>query len=85
MTIPPPPSGPPYTATLCHTLAPPPPYNPLGLVDPKTVDISVGGEKASVVTMSKARTKTAKQPKKARHTVLLKKDVRAMIKAVGKS
>ena len=48
------------------------------------MDISVGGEKASVVTMSKARTKTAKQPKKARHTVLLKKDVRAMIKAVGK-
>ncbi|PNH10998.1 60S ribosomal protein L28-2 [Tetrabaena socialis] len=56
-------------------------YKFSGLADTKTVAIAAEGD---AVKFTVGRVKTAQQPKKSKHSVVIKKDGRAILKAVGK-
>ncbi|GLI70749.1 hypothetical protein VaNZ11_015776, partial [Volvox africanus] len=56
-------------------------YKFSGLANTKVVDIQAEGDN---VKFSVGRTKTAHQPTKSKHSVIIKKDGRAVLKAVGK-
>ncbi|GFR46185.1 hypothetical protein Agub_g7714 [Astrephomene gubernaculifera] len=56
-------------------------YKYSGLANVKSVGVAADGE---AVKLTVGRVKTAQQPKKATHSVTMKKDARAVLKAVGK-
>ncbi|KAG2487641.1 hypothetical protein HYH03_013779 [Edaphochlamys debaryana] len=56
-------------------------YKYSGVANAKTVHVEAEGDAVKFVV---GRVKTAQQPKKSKHAVVIKKNARAVIKAVGK-